>query len=135
MRRSGEAAGKRWHGGRFVHKAGYVYVYAPDHPNANAHGYVYEHRLVMETKLGRLLTKSERVHHLNNVKADNRPENLELFGTQGEHSRMHEGQRKRAKAWEAAIVAVLLDDELLGRTRAYVRQHNRLPDLDTLTVS
>lgn len=123
----------RWRGGRWTHKAGYVYVYRPDHPHKNAHGYVYEHRVVMEEKLGRLLTPDERVHHINNVKDDNRPENLELFATQGEHSRLHEGQRKRAKEWERAIVAVLLDDELLERTRAYVRQHNRLPDLDTLT--
>lgn len=132
MRRKGEAAGKRWRGGRFVHPGGYVYAYAPDHPNRNAHGYVYEHRLVMEQKLGRLLTREERVHHINSVKDDNRPENLELIANQGEHSRLHEGQRRRAKAWERAIVAVLLDDELLERTREYVRQHHRLPELDSI---
>ena len=29
---------------------GYVYIYAPDHPNTTKQGYVSEHRLVMEKK-------------------------------------------------------------------------------------
>jgi hypothetical protein len=57
---------------RQVHKHnGYVFVWDGDRR-------VAEHRFVMEQKLGRRLTNSEHVWHINEIKDDNRPENLEL---------------------------------------------------------
>lgn len=68
-----------WRGNRIRHKqSGYSQIRVPDHPNAVG-GYVFEHRLVMEDMIGRILTSNENVHHKNGIKDDNRPENLELW--------------------------------------------------------
>jgi len=58
---------------------GYVRVYCPMHSKANTWGYVYEHRLIMESIVGRELKEKEHVHHKNGKRWDNRPENLELL--------------------------------------------------------
>jgi hypothetical protein len=85
-----------FNGGKYIDDKGYIRVLAPTHPFEN-HGYVYEHRLVMEKFLGRYLQSWETVHHINEVKLDNRVENLFLT-TVPEHSAVHrEGQKKTPK--------------------------------------
>ena len=68
-----------WKGGVNRINTGYLKQIAKGHPNADKNGYVLQHRLVMEAVIGRYLKPSERVHHKNGKRDDNRPENLELW--------------------------------------------------------
>lgn len=57
--------------------------------------YVFEHRLVMEKYIGRLLEQHERVHHKNHDRLDNRIENLELVANHSEHIKKHHNKRNK----------------------------------------
>ena len=73
--------------GKYVDDHGYVRVYMPSHPHSHQ-GYVLEHRLVVEMHLGRILEPHEVIHHINEIKTDNRIGNLYLCSSE-EHVRIH----------------------------------------------
>ena len=89
----------RKYGDGIIMLKGYVAVTAPKgykgktyfgkNYNKNAkrqRAYVYQHRLVMEKKIGRYLESDELVHHKNKIRHDNREENLEIVVGKGRHS-------------------------------------------------
>lgn len=83
------ARNSSWRGGKTQDEFGYVMVQCKEHPRASkCGGYVPEHILVAEKKIGRYLTENEVVHHINGRKWDNRPENLAVM-TKSEHSKLH----------------------------------------------
>lgn len=84
-----------WQGGTRM-KVGYLQTMMKDHPEADRFGYIFVHRLVAEQKIGRLLEPDEEVHHINGIRTDNRPENLEVM-SKSEHMRLHANQKHASK--------------------------------------
>lgn len=100
-----DSAPRRYMGApTFLADDGYLWEWCPGHPRA-AHGVVLQHRLVVEVSIGRFLSKAERVHHRNHCRWDNRPENLELFGSHADHMRAHWAGRGRN---DPAVIAEVL---------------------------
>jgi hypothetical protein len=73
--------------GRVQHPAGYIRVWAPGHPVANADGYALEHRMVVYDA-GISIPHGHHVHHLNGNKTDNRLENLAVL-PESDHHKQH----------------------------------------------
>jgi hypothetical protein len=82
-----------WRGGKYKTTQGYIYILNRNHLRA-IKNYVPEQILIVEKYLNRLLTKQEAVHHINEIKDDNRIENLYLFLNESEHQRYHQNLRK-----------------------------------------
>ena len=61
-------------GETFVNNGGYIV----EKIGLGKKGWVLQHRLFMEKKIGRPLEKHETVHHKNTIRDDNRIENLEI---------------------------------------------------------
>ena len=64
---------------------GYWFVYRPEHPRASRQGYVREHIVVWEETHHQLLPRDRVIHHINQIKTDNRPENLVALASRNHH--------------------------------------------------
>ena len=81
------AASRLWRGG--VALQVYRLVKARGHHRAKSNGYVPEHILIAERAIGRPLPRSVPVHHVNEHKHDNRPENLVVCQDEKYHRLLH----------------------------------------------
>lgn len=122
---------------------GYILVLCPEHLHKKHGNYVYEHRLIMEQKLGRYLTSEESVHHLNGDRSDNRLENLKLFANDAEHAKFE--KRGCSNTGEALVAyakghkkprfevtcacgcgTTIITPDGRGRPRLYAQGHNQI---------
>lgn len=71
---------------------GYLYFMDQSHPLSDKKGRVWHHRHVASEKIGRLVRADEIVHHLDENRSNNDPDNLEVM-TNTEHARRHAAEK------------------------------------------
>jgi hypothetical protein len=119
--------------GRIIHTNGYVRVFMPNHYSAMKNGYVYEHRLIAESTLGRTLFPGEQIHHRDGDKTNNAPDNLEVIDIRA-HASKHSRRRDDLRI-DGAPNPVLLCGcgcggemerfDSRGRPRTFIHGHGR----------
>lgn len=86
--------GKGWRAARGYRLSNHGYVVS-GFTRRNGRGVaIFQHRAVMEEIIGRSLSAREIVHHINENKVDNRPENLYLCADVADHMRVHRSLEK-----------------------------------------
>lgn len=115
-----------------VKSNGYYALFIPDHQNAFGKGYVYEHRYLIEKKIGRLLDRSEIVHHIDGDKLNNELSNLELCDSIATHKFEHRSTQSQLKPLNEINTIIecgcgckmtFLKYDEDGRERKYINGH------------
>lgn len=111
-----------------------MWEFCPGHRLQNNWGFVAQHRMIGEDILGRPLVQSrdariaEVVHHRDECRTNNSPDNLEVM-TKRDH-RLHHA-RKRAESQRSRLTETMARSALEGRS---LRDAARLLKVDTQTL-
>lgn len=99
------AADPNWKGGK-KKQDGYILILKPDHRLANCSGYVLEHQLVYEEYHKCCLLPGIVIHHINGVRDDNRPKNLQAV-TRSQHISLHQKDGTIPNPYDVACKKVM----------------------------
>ncbi len=111
-------------GDRLINEYGYIMVYLPDHPKADTNGRYREHRYIIEQSdkypseyfdiinNQRVLKDCYVAHHINEIKTDNRIENIVAI-TISEHTKIHNSDKTIIRDDLGRIIGVFKSDKLL----------------------
>jgi hypothetical protein len=110
---------------------GYIRIYFPEHHKSNIEGWVHEHIIVAENFYGREVGENEEVHHINRIRDDNRPENIEIK-TKHSHRSLKavrtdlrkEGEENTEIECACGCGRKLLKYDRQGRPREYIQGHH-----------
>lgn len=114
-----------WKGGKSVTSHGYIVIRVGSQ-------YIYEHRIIAEKKLGRLLKPNEKVHHIDKDRTNNHPNNLLVVDGNARHYLHHRKSVHLKKPDEPNLMikckcgcdgGFQKYDEA-GRPRKYISGHN-----------
>ena len=75
--------------------SGYLAVRMPNHPRADANGWVLHHIVIAEIMHDAPLPPHVLVHHMDGSRDNNSVYNLYLVNGHGEHNRIHAIERRR----------------------------------------
>ena len=122
-------------GGHTIIYGGYVYELCPSHRKANPHGFVPQHRLVVERNLNRYLLSREQIHHIDCNPLNNKIENLQVV-SRSEHQRIHR-QLEREKKYPPITKHIVQQALAKGGLKLAARElgchtetiRNQFPDL------
>lgn len=72
----------------YIDKDGYCWIRKSSHPFCNSQGRIAYHRYLVEKHIGRYLTKSEVIHHVDGNPQNNNIDNLKIYSI-SEHLAWH----------------------------------------------